>query len=97
MNLEARTESGLRLFGQYVDQEIAKLPRRGFEGELAWRFGWPAMFLIGETPFGNWIQPTLRVSRIINDFDSPVAYPAASAAWNWTMLASGSASCATWT
>jgi hypothetical protein len=84
LNVEARTESGLRLFAQYVDQEIARLPRRGFEGELAWRLGWPAPFRIGDTSVLNWIQPALRVSRIDNDFAAPRAYPAASVAWDWT-------------
>jgi hypothetical protein len=84
-NLEVRL-SGLRLFGQYVTQEIAELPRSGFEIEAAWVFDTGGAFLIQETPFLNWIQPVVRYSRIDNDFMSPVAYPAPSVAWDWGKL-----------
>lgn len=84
-NVEARL-SGLRLFGQYVTQEIAELPRQGFEIEVAWVFDTGGAFLVQETPFLNWVQPVLRYSLIDNDFVSPVAYPAPSVAWDWRKL-----------
>jgi hypothetical protein len=81
-NLQLRA-SGLRLFAQYVDQDIANLPRKGFEAEVAWVFDLHGLFLLGESPVFNWLQPVVRVSRIDNDFASPVAYPGASEAWDW--------------
>jgi hypothetical protein len=85
VNLEGRLGAG-RLFAQYVDQRIANLPRHGFEAELAWRFGLNGLFLIGESPAFNWIQPVVRVSRIVNGFDAPREYPGLSVAWDWTKI-----------
>jgi hypothetical protein len=85
VNLEART-GGFRVFGQYVDQEIAKLPRRGFEFEAAWIFRLNGVFLLGETPFLDWIQPAVRASRIDNRFETPRAFPGLSVGWDWTKV-----------
>lgn len=82
VNLHARL-GDLRLFGQYVDQSIAGLPRRGVEVEAAWVLDFPALFLIGESPFGNWVQPAFRFSWIDNRFEGPREYPALSALWDW--------------
>lgn len=84
-NLEARL-GGLRLFGQYVDQKIAELPRSGFEIEVAYRFGLDGLFLVGETPIGEWIQPVVRYSSIDNDFVAPREFPGPSVAWDWNKL-----------
>jgi hypothetical protein len=75
-----------RLFAQYVDQKIANLPRRGFEAELAWRFPLHGLFLIGESPALNWIQPVVRASHIDNGFDAPREYPGPSVTWDWTKV-----------
>jgi hypothetical protein len=83
LNVEGRLGGG-RLFAQYVDQDIANLPRRGYEAELAWRFSLPGLFLVGESPFGNWIQPAIRVSHIDNRFVTPDVFPAPSFGWDWT-------------
>ncbi len=85
VNVEGRLGAG-RLFAQYVDQRIANLPRRGFEAEMAWRFALNGLFLIGESPAFNWIQPVVRVSRIHNGFDAPQEYPGLSVAWDWTKI-----------
>jgi hypothetical protein len=85
VNVDARIDR-LRLFGQYVDQEIAGLPRRGFELEAAYRIPLDGLFLVGETPVGNWLQPVIRVSHIDNRFDAPVGYPAPSVDWDWTKI-----------
>jgi hypothetical protein len=85
VNVDGRLGGG-RLFAQYVDQTIADLPRRGFEAELAWRFSLNGLFLIGESPAFNWIQPVVRVSRIHNGFDAPREYPGLSVAWDWTKI-----------
>jgi hypothetical protein len=85
VNIEARA-AGLRLWGQYVDQEIAKLPRSGYEIEAAYRIRLDGWFLVGETPIGQWIQPAVRWSMIDNQFDGPREYPAPSVDWDWTKL-----------
>jgi hypothetical protein len=76
----------LRVFGQYVDQEIAGLPRRGYEVEAAYRIPLNGLFLVGETPVLNWLQPVIRLSHIDNRFDAPASYPAPSIAWDWTKV-----------
>ncbi|HEY7411583.1 MAG TPA: hypothetical protein VII13_12605 [Vicinamibacteria bacterium] len=85
VNLEARA-GGFRLFGQYVNQEIAELPRQGFELELAWVGELEGLFLIGETPAFNWLQPVVRVSLVDNDFVAPRGYPGPSVAWDWVKV-----------
>jgi hypothetical protein len=85
LNLEARIR-GFRFFGQYVDQKIAELPRSGFEVELAYRIGLDGLFVVGETPVADWIQPVVRYSRIDNDFESPREFPGRSVSWDWTKL-----------
>jgi hypothetical protein len=72
-----------RLDAQLVRQDIAKLVRRGFDAELSALIRLPGLFLVGETPIGNWIRPVVRVSIIDNLFDAPVTYPALSVDWDW--------------
>jgi hypothetical protein len=76
----------MRMFGQYVDQKIAGLPRRGYEVEAAYRIPLNGLFLIGETPVLNWIQPVVRASHIDNRFTVPASYPAPSIDWDWTKI-----------
>jgi hypothetical protein len=85
VNVEARA-GGLRFFGQYVDQTIAELPRSGFEVELAYRLRLDGLFVVGETPIGEALQPVVRYSKIDNDFTAPREYPGLSVAWDWTKL-----------
>lgn len=82
-NAEARW-SGLHAFVQYVNQEIAELPRRGLEIELAYRAGLGGLFAAGDTPIFNWIQPAFRYSKIDNRFAAPAVFVAPSFAWDWT-------------
>jgi hypothetical protein len=82
LNLSLRYR-GLRLDSQLVRQDIASLVRRGFDAELGLLFPLPGLFLVGETPVGNWIRPVLRVSLIDNRFDAPITYPWLSADWDW--------------
>ncbi len=82
VNLQAKA-SGLRLFAQWIDQDLAGARRYGLEAEAAWIFQLPGLFLVGESPFGNWIQPTFRYSWIDDRFTAPVAYPRLSVAWPW--------------
>ena len=57
--------------------------RRGFDAELSALIRLPGLFLVGETPVGNWIRPVVRMSLIDNLFDAPVTYPALSVDWDW--------------
>jgi hypothetical protein len=82
LNLEGRF-AGLRFFGQYVDQDIAKLRRRGFEAEAALLLRLNGLFLVKESPFGNWLQPVFRFSWVDNLFETPLQYPALSVGWDW--------------
>ncbi len=82
VNVQAKAR-GLRFFGQWADQDLAGAGRYGAEAELAWVFTLPGLFLVGESPFGNWIQPTFRFSWLDNRFTAPVAYPRLSVVWPW--------------
>jgi hypothetical protein len=82
LNVSAR-RGRWRLDGQLVRQDVASLVRRGFDAEVACLFTLPGLFLVGETPFGNWIRPVIRVSIIDNLFDGPVTYPFLSVDWDW--------------
>jgi hypothetical protein len=87
-NLHARL-GGLRLFGQYVDQEIAGLGRTGLEVEVAWRFPLPGLFASGDQPVVTWIQPAVRYSTIDNDFAGPAEFVAPSMFWDWEKIDAG--------
>ena len=82
VNLQAKVK-GLRFFGQWVDQDLAGASRYGVETEVAWIFSLPGLFLVGESPFGNWIQPTFRFSWLDNRFTAPRAFPRLSVQWPW--------------
>jgi hypothetical protein len=82
INLQAKA-SGFRLFAQWVDQDLAGASRYGLEAEAAWIFQLPGLFLVGESPFGNWIQPAFRYSWIDNRFQAPLAYPRLAVQWPW--------------
>jgi hypothetical protein len=82
VNLSARL-GRWRLDSQFVRQDIATLVRRGFDAEIGALFTLPGLFLVGETPFGNWIRPVLRVSIIDNRFEAPITYPTLSVDWDW--------------
>jgi hypothetical protein len=81
--------AGAFVYGQYVDQEIAGLGRRGLEIEAAYRIDLPGLFLIKESPFGNWMRPVVRYSSIDNLFTGPREYPALSALWDWKKYDAG--------
>jgi hypothetical protein len=82
VNIEAR-HGGARFFGQYVNQDIAHLGRKGVEVELAYVFPLNGLFASGDSPIGNWIQPALRFSSLNTDFVTPKDYPAPSVGWDW--------------
>jgi hypothetical protein len=82
VNVQAKAR-GLRLFAQWIEQDLAGAKRYGIEAEAAWIFNLPGLFLVGESPFGNWIQPTFRYSWIENKFETPLPFPRLSVRWPW--------------
>lgn len=82
INIQGRVR-GLRLFAQWIDQDLAGASRYGIEAEAAWIFQLPGLFLVGESPFGNWIQPSFRYSWIENRFTAPRTYPRLAVLWPW--------------
>ncbi|HEV8630850.1 MAG TPA: hypothetical protein VGV61_11070, partial [Thermoanaerobaculia bacterium] len=81
---------GLSFFGQYVDQDVAGLVRKGYEGELAWRFELPLFAsLAGQQLFPS-IAPAFRYSKLDPQFTNPArGTPAPSFAWEWTKTDAG--------
>jgi hypothetical protein len=84
VNLEARL-GGLQLFGQYIHEDIAGYVRTGFEAEAAFRIPLNGLFVSGDSPVLNWIQPTVRVSRLESEF-APAGFFAPSIGWYWTKV-----------
>jgi hypothetical protein len=80
---------GFSLFGQYVDERLAGLPRTGMEGEVAWTFDLPLKWAVAERQLFPTIQPAVRVSKIGNRFKSNPISPAPSFAWDWTKIDAG--------
>ncbi|MEM8993552.1 MAG: hypothetical protein AAGF23_02045 [Acidobacteriota bacterium] len=70
-------------FAQYVDQELAELPRRGFETELSWYFELPLVWGTGRQQLFPSLTPVLRYSRLLVDFEHPPVTPLPSRAWDW--------------
>jgi len=82
LNIDGRWR-GIEVFGQYVDQDIAGLARRGLEVELVWRFDLaPRIAWRGKQLF-TFIQPAVRYSSLDNDFAGPAGFPAPSFWWDW--------------
>ena len=80
---------GLSFFGQYVDQELAGLPRTGLEGELAWRFDLPLVWAVGDRQLFTSIAPAVRYSELDNDFRNPPQTPSPSLSWDWRKIDAG--------
>jgi hypothetical protein len=81
---------GLSVFAQYVDQELAGLPRTGIEAEVAWRFDLPLWVAVGDRQLFPWIAPAVRWSKLDNDFrNSRNGTPAPSLSWDWEKLDAG--------
>lgn len=80
---------GFSFFGQYVDQEIASLPRTGLEGEVAWNFELPLVWAAGGRQLFPSVAPALRYSKLDNDFRSHPQSPSPSFAWDWEKIDAG--------
>ena len=80
---------GFSFFGQYVDQDLAGLGRKGLEGEIAWRFDLPLVWAVGDRQLFTFIAPAVRYSRLDNDFLAPAVTPSPSFAWDWVKVDAG--------
>ena len=75
------------LFGQYVDADLAGLPRRAYEVELAYTFDLPARWATGRgQQILSTLTPAVRYSRQFNDFEHPAITLLPSLAWDWYKL-----------
>lgn len=71
-------------FAQYVDQEVASLPRDGYEAEVAYTIELPLMGAIAGKPILPWLRPAFRYSDLENDFSgNGRLFPAATIWWDW--------------
>jgi hypothetical protein len=80
---------GLSFFGQFVDQEVAGLPRTGLEAEVSWRFDLPLWLSIGDRQLLTTLAPAVRYSELDNDFRNHPQTPSPSLAWDWKKLDAG--------
>ena len=80
---------GLSLFGQYVDQKLAGLPRKGLEAEVAWQLDLPLVWAVGGRQLFTFIAPAVRYSKLTNDFKNVPPTPSPSFAWNWEKIDAG--------
>lgn len=88
-----KTETGANLwlylnngvvFGQYVDQEIAGLTRKGFEVEASWAFQLPLIWAANDRQLFSQIIPAVRYSHLDPQFTgNGMLYPTPSVWWEW--------------
>jgi hypothetical protein len=80
---------GFCFFGQYVDQDLAGLPRTGLEGEAAWSFDLPLVWSLGQQQLFPYIAPAVRYSKLDNKFRNPKVTPSPSFGWDWEKIDAG--------
>ncbi len=82
---------GFCFFGQFVDQELAGLPRTGIEAEVSWQFDLPLVWAIADRQLFTSIAPAVRWSKLDNDFRNAPGKPnsAPSLAWDWEKIDAG--------
>lgn len=80
---------GFSFFGQYVDQDLAGLPRTGLEGEVAWHFNLPLVWAVRGRQLFTSIAPAVRYSKLDDRFKNPKFTPSPSFAWDWEKVDSG--------
>lgn len=93
LNGNDKTEAGANLwlylnnavvFGQYVDQEIAGLPRKGFEVEASYAFNLPLFWAANGNQLFSQIIPAVRYSYLDPEFSGNARqYPTPSVWWEW--------------
>jgi len=80
---------GFSFFAQYVDQDLAGLPRTGFEAEASWSFDLPLVWSLGGQQLFQTIAPAVRYSMLDNKFRNPPITPSPSFSWDWTKIDAG--------
>jgi hypothetical protein len=80
---------GVSLFGQVVDQDLAGLPRTGWEVEAAWAFDLPLRWAVGGSQLFPFVQPAVRYSELDARFANPPVTPFPSGNWDWEKLDAG--------
>lgn len=91
-----KTETGANLwlylnnavvFGQYVDQEMAGLPRKGYEVEASYAFQLPLFWAANDKQLFSQIIPAVRFSHLDPEFSGVgTRYPTPSVWWEWKKL-----------
>src|SRR5205085_3010119 len=81
---------GLTFFAQFERQDLAGLVRKGYEGELAWRFELPLVWSLAGRQLFPAIGPAVRYSKLEPQFiNPPTGTPAPSFAWEWEKVDAG--------
>ncbi|HVS03869.1 MAG TPA: hypothetical protein VMT16_13970 [Thermoanaerobaculia bacterium] len=80
---------GVTLFAQYVDQELAGLPRTGWEVEAAWSIELPVRWALAGQQLFPFVAPAARYSRLDPDFANHPLTPVPSVSWEWDKLDAG--------
>lgn len=88
-----KTEAGANLwlyldkavvFAQYVDQEIAGLPRKGYEVEASYAFQLPLFWAVNDRQLFSQIIPAVRFSHLDPEFSGNARlFPTPSVWWEW--------------
>lgn len=84
---------GLAVFAQYADQDLAGLPRDGYEIEASWTFELPYLGALWGRQVLSFLTPTVRYSKLDPDIPPPVdgddpsgMFPAPSVRWDWEKI-----------
>ncbi|HEX3528845.1 MAG TPA: hypothetical protein VH988_17435 [Thermoanaerobaculia bacterium] len=80
---------GFSFFAQYVDQDLAGLPRTGLEAEASWSFDLPLVWSLGGQQLFPTLAPAVRYSMLDNKFRNPPVTPSPSFSWDWTKIDAG--------
>jgi hypothetical protein len=74
------------LFGQYVEQDIGGLDRKGYEIELSRKFYLPEIWTLKDSQIFSTIRPAIRYSHLNPNFAGPANFPAPSLFWEWQKI-----------
>ncbi len=77
------------LFGQIVEQDLAGLPRDGWEVEASWTFELPFFASLGGRQLFSFLQPSVRISKLDPQFRTHPNFPAPSVMWDWEKIDAG--------
>ncbi len=74
-------------FGQYVDQDLAGMTRKGYELEASYAFALPYLGAVGGRAVLPYLAPAVRYSELKPDFEDPSGmFPAPSVRWDWEKI-----------